>query len=371
MKRNYLKLIKFILCIIISCDISAAITRSTAKKAKLAEHNAVVFLSDIGLPIDLQNIIFDYAEHYENGYLIGSHDTMVCDLVFLSKNILASTSQTDTRIWNIKTGKCLKVFKGFSQTLASLTEKIDGVSLLALSSKIEDPTIDILNTKSGRKLKSFNSGHNFEGIAKLAVLSNGLLVSSGVGEVKVWNSDYTIKSTLKLSPGSAAFVLLELPENKLISAGMDKQITIWDIGTSQKLKEIPVGEMILSGVILQNGFLAVGLNNGHILIIDIQTGKVIKKFGIKAPNCLYYLYAVFCLEKLPNGNLVAATKNILKIWDKNDYKLLYQLKCPTKIQSLAISNDGDIYAGLENHDDKIDGQIVVFNNHANEIKTYF
>jgi WD40 repeat protein len=146
---------------------------------------------------------------------------------------------------------------------------------------------------------------------------------------------------------------------RILSAGADQTIKLWDVATSQLLRTFightdyvqavafsPDGGRILSG-----GF------EGTLILWDAATGKALQTYHSKLdPGESNTITSV---AFSPDGSkILAASQNkTLKVWDVSTGALLRTLKGPGYISSAAFSADGSTILSGDGYIDNEDCQI--------------
>ena len=148
-----------------------------------------------------------------DGSLVGTlkgHTSSIKDLVQMSANILASSSQDQTiRIWDLATQSSKFTLKGHT----SWTTGLKQISSQILASASPDKTIKLWDTTSGQLLRTL-TGHTDQLYFSLDLLNN--------------NGGQT----------------------SLVSGGYDKTIKVWDWSTGNLLSSVNTNSVIWSLVVL-------------------------------------------------------------------------------------------------------------------------
>ncbi len=112
---------------------------------------------------------------------LDGHYEDIKSLKLIDNNTLASCSEdTTVKIWDLKSGKCLRTLKGHSNGALSL--QLVGENKLASGA---DQSIIIWDLQSGQNIRALK-GH-LGGVWSLQLLANGHLSSgSGDASIKIW-----------------------------------------------------------------------------------------------------------------------------------------------------------------------------------------
>ncbi|MDO4575276.1 MAG: WD40 repeat domain-containing protein [Planctomycetia bacterium] len=150
---------------------------------------------------------------------------------------LASGSEDQTiRIWNVRTGECLKVLSGHGRSVTSVCYSPDGKKIASGS---RDTSIRIWDVTTGECLKTL-SGH-VDGITSVCYSPDGKTIASGSwdGRIRIWNAR-TGKCQKRLEGHETeVYCVCYSPDGKtLASRSEDKTIRIWDATTGACLKTL-------------------------------------------------------------------------------------------------------------------------------------
>ncbi|WP_208597692.1 WD40 repeat domain-containing protein, partial [Desulfogranum mediterraneum] len=167
---------------------------------------------------------------------------MIKDLVVTSDNryLISASDDKTIRVWDIKTKR--EVGKILGQIGAGSEGKIFAIALspddrwLAVGGYfLPDDVIRIYDFSSG-KLHRLLKGHA-NVVLDLAFSQDGSLLASASADetVKLWTvaDDFRLKSSLKGHQGDVYGVQF-LPDNRLVSAGYDEQLLLWQDGRVQR-----------------------------------------------------------------------------------------------------------------------------------------
>ena len=215
---------------------------------------------------------------------------------------LTGSKDATVKLWDLRTGKEMRVLKGHSKDVTSVKFSPDGK--LAVSGS-EDKTIKLWNIVTGSEIKTF-SGHNHE-VNAVSVSNDGKFVLSGSSD---WTSnDHTIKlwdivtgeESKTFYGHSQGIISVDFSpcNNKILSSSNDDTTKLWDIKTGSVIYSInnsmlasfsPDGEKIISR--------SSGKNSNILNLYESETGKIIKT--IPTNHSKY----IFSVEFSANGKYI-------------------------------------------------------------------
>lgn len=183
-----------------------------------------------------------------------------------------------------------------------------------------------------------------EDFRSLTVLKNDDLV---IGQQALFGADIIIRDSLNgkikqklIGHTSTVYQTIALPDNKLISCSFDKTIRIWNLSTGEFIKTLNSFYIVNSIVLLDNNFLAAGLQNGVIQIWDLNTNVLIKSLG----EHLDSICSTNCLLKLNDKEFISGSRDrSLIIWNSNDFSIRSILKLHvSRLEQLHLLANGKL-----------------------------
>jgi len=193
---------------------------------------------------------------------------------------LSGSEDKTIRLWDIATGKEVKVFKGHKSGVYSVAFSPDGSYILSGG---EDRTLRLWDIKTGRKVRSFNGffkGHS-DRVYSVAFSPDGRYALSGSEDktVRLWE----VKSgkELRVLKGHTSSVrsVAFSPDGRYVLS-VDSKLHLWDVDNGREVRAFegnlyyarsaafsPDGRYVISG-----GWL------GPTLLWDLNTGRAVRIF---------------------------------------------------------------------------------------------
>lgn len=265
-------------------------------------------------------------------------DTMPTNTI--PTGLLASASYDRTvRIWNPKTGQCLKLLQGHSNLVWTVGWRSDSK---VLASGSDDQTIKLWDLETGQCLKTLQ-GHCNQ-ISAISWSPDGQILASGSDDhlVRLW--DIQTGECLKTLQGhnNAIWAMAWHPQGGMLASGsVDRSVRLWNV-SGQCLKILPGhGNPVRSISWNADGkTLAVGSNTNTIRIWNAATGRCLKTIDSHQSRAISAAWS-------PDGEILAAghDDHTVKLWDSKTGSCLNTLEGHTNwVLCVAWSPDGKILA---------------------------
>jgi len=146
--------------------------------------------------------------------------------------VSCSTDKT-IRIWELNFGECLKILRGHTNDVPSITVISD--EKLISGSNCE---IKVWDVESGTCFQTFNVGHTSY-INSIVKISNEKIASCDQdGKIMIWNLDNGERLKTIDAHSGIIWRLVKLSNTQIISCSDDKTIKVWDIETGICLKTL-------------------------------------------------------------------------------------------------------------------------------------
>jgi WD40 repeat protein len=167
--------------------------------------------------------------------------------------------------------------------------------------------------------------------------------------IRLWDA-ITGQMVQRLHSGKTTVHDLEFSPDgrRLVGVEESARIRVWDVPDRTLVRRIPLPSRPQSVTFVDNRFLLIGLYNGPIHLLDLESGDVVKTFH-------GHLSAVRALTISPDGLTLASGSEdgTVRLWQMSTGAELLTLKTTgARINDVAFSPDGRILAAAS-HDGKV------------------
>jgi WD40 repeat protein/serine/threonine protein kinase len=209
----------------------------------------------------------------------------VCSVALSAGGRLALSGGTDhkLRLWELSSGKCLRVFEGHTDSVHSVTLSAD--SRLALSGGW-DKTLRLWELKSGRCLRILE-GHT-GGVMSVALSADCRLGLSGSADktLRLW--EICSGRCLRIFEGHVHHVpssALSVDGRLALSGSYDKTLRLWDVSSGKCLRVLEGHTGWINSVALTTDarWAVSGGEDGKVLLWDLSSGKCLRNLHTKSP----------------------------------------------------------------------------------------
>ncbi len=336
-------------------------------------------LSEAVLSKLAQEILFSHPQFIKNflekmeivnNVLRGHESGVLCVAITPDgKKIVSGSRDKTIRIWDLETGKELKVLSGHTDAVYSVAITPNGKQIVSAGSG--DKTVRIWDLDTGQQLKVLE-GHA-AAVLFVAITPDGKKIVSGSSDetAKIWDLKTGLQlKILKGHTDSVNSIAITADERKIISGSDDETIVIWDFALDQQ-EEIyvleghdgkiysvaitPDGKKIVSGSsnkIIRVWYREIGSlvfddyilegHNGPVhsialtpdwkKIVSGSADKTIRIWDIAEQllfeNCILEGHdgPVYSVAITPDGNKIVSGSNdkTIRIWDMKKIMYLYK-----------------------------------------------
>ncbi|KAI9249789.1 WD40-repeat-containing domain protein [Phascolomyces articulosus] len=234
-----------------------------------------------------------------------------------AQNILITAGSLDgtATVWDLETGKVLRVLKGHSRSIRAL--QFDDTKLVTASM---DHTLKIWNYHTGQCIRTLE-GHT-DGVVHLHFDSRILTSGSADGTVKIWN--FETGQCFALTGHTDKVTHTQIYQhNKVVSASVDGTMRLWDLDTRSCLRVFrghmgPV-QVAIPGCLQQQEVIMSASLDRTIRIWSMETGKCIRTLLGHTDGVTTLAYDKL---RLVSGSL----DGTVKLWDVASGLPMYSLE---------------------------------------------
>jgi WD40 repeat protein len=257
---------------------------------------------------------------------------------------LSGASDTTPKLWDVVTGREVRTFTGhkkdpqknFGDWVTSVALSPDG--RYALSAITNSNAFNLWEIATGREIRVF-TGHT-DTINAVAFSRDGRYALSGSRDNTVRFWDISTGSEIRIFRGhtSAVFSVAFSPDGRYaLSGSYDQTARLWDTSTGREVKTFGGHKMSVNAVaFMPDGRSALsGSTDRTLKLWDISTGKEIRAFSS-------HIVSVKSIAISPNGSyLLVGAGQTLELWDLATGRRIRQFTGHTsEITSVSFSPDG-------------------------------
>ncbi len=258
-------------------------------------------------------------------------------VVFLpdGKRAVSGSRDETLRVWDVPTGKTLRVIEGASLGAYCLAASSDGLRVCA---GCKDGVVREFDLADGKVLGKWK-GHRgwVRGVTYLAGGQDRIASGADDGSIRIWTRDAAKPvAVLEGHQGGVLSVAALADGKRLLSAGRDGTVRVWDVtsGTCANVMEGHLG-WVESVIGLGDGRAASAGRDGVVRIWDLKTGSLQNK--LDAGTWLT------SLAGSPDGRTLYAAdeRGDIQAWDVAAAKRVRKLSGHEGVVTdLALSSDG-------------------------------
>lgn len=229
----------------------------------------------------------------------------------------------------------LRTFAGHRGDVSSIAFSQDGKTIISGS---YDRTIKLWSSKSGTLLRSIDAQE--EGIYAIAVSRSRIASADAGGKVKLWDADTGEKiSATKSHLGLIWAVTFAGDDNRIISAGQDRTLKLWNSATSNAPEYAFRGHSNAVHAVAfspKGNYFASGGADKTLKLWNMRTRRLVRTYRGHRD----YIGAIAIA---PNGRMIASGSydKTIKIWASHKRRVLRTLRGHKgRVIAVAFSPDG-------------------------------
>ena len=202
--------------------------------------------------------------------------TDVVNAVTLSPDatqVVSASADKSIRVWDVSGRQPPVILEGHSSWVTAVASHVDGRRVITGSG---DSTIRVWDVTSAAAAQPARSHQSM--VAAVAISSDGRrAVSSGnrAEEIRVWDvANHRVEHTLS-SDGQLAVLDLHPDGNRLLAAGADNTVQLWDLNTATAMHVFRGhSRPAFAGVVAAGGSRAISLSRDRTLRVwDLESGR--------------------------------------------------------------------------------------------------
>eukprot|EP01135_Chromosphaera_perkinsii_P001218 Nk52_evm17s162 gene=Nk52_evmTU17s162 len=211
-------------------------------------------------------------------YVLGAHSDEVWCIKFSNNGkMLASSSKDGTvKIWNMESMKCMKTLQGDSGEVSFVAWSPDDALLLSCGG---DGSLKIWDVSTGRCVKTISNHKPNSGSCNCAWFPDGDAIVSGGLDKRVFVYDRSGNVTKQFVSGPVTSIVVSNDGKNIITIGQERNISIFDLETEAKIKEIKECEPITSLTLSSDGKkILVNVKDQAIHVWDLETFQLVRAY---------------------------------------------------------------------------------------------
>ena len=262
------------------------------------------------------------------------------------KYIVSGSDDYSVKIWEMKSGKLLKILNGHTNWINSVLISNDGKYIFSGSG---DGSVNIWEMESGKLLKTLK-GENPIGSVGISKDAKYIVTGLENGTLNIWERESgDLVKTLVGDKKAVTSIALSNDDKYIVSGSRDRSIKVWERDSGKLVKTLKGHRYDINSVAISNDskYIVSGSDDRRIKIWEIESGKVIKTLKVYADvnSIVISNDDKYIISGSRDGNI--------DIWEMESGKLLKTLEGHTAlIKSVAISKDGK-YIVSSSYDDSM------------------
>jgi WD40 repeat protein/transcriptional regulator with XRE-family HTH domain/energy-coupling factor transporter ATP-binding protein EcfA2 len=256
------------------------------------------------------------------------------------KYLATGSSDKTTRVWDLATGKTIRIFsRGSSEGVAFSPD-----GKYVLTANTEDHTASLWDVASGQEMQVF-AGHTGS-VGDGAFSPDGKLIVTAGGEdltARIW--DVATGETLHILTGHTAHVIRVAfsPDGKyVLTSSADRAARLWDVASGETVQVFSGHPEVVAAVTFSpdGKYVATGCDDHIARVWDVATGELVREFS-------GHQGFVNGIAFSPDGRflLTGSHDRTARLWDVATGETLRIFHGHTgQVQGVAFSPDGNLIA---------------------------
>ena len=243
------------------------------------------------------------------------------------------------RLWDADTARETRRLAGSGSRRTSIAFDPNGRFLVAGGVNRKATVWDVA---SGELLKTLE-GHTAR-VAGVAVARDGrIATASHDGTVRLWDADRRLLRSFEAHAGKVESVVFSADGTRLVTAGSDKSVRMWDLATASEIVMAKVHDdwAIAVAVSRDGRWIASGGHDSKVVVWNAADGTL--RLNLEGHGD-----RVLCVAFSPDSRRLASAglDKTVKIWDLESGQELLSLANDGPVAGLAFSADGERLAAV-------------------------
>jgi predicted Zn finger-like uncharacterized protein len=235
------------------------------------------------------------------------------------------------RLWEVATGRCLRIFKGHTDQVWSVCLSSDGRYALSAS---RDKTLRLWEAATGRCLRAFEGHEDY--VFSVCLSDDGRYALSGSKDVRLWElRTGRCLRTFERHSESVWSVCLSGDGRYALSGSQDSTLRLWELGTGRCLRTFEGHTEGLWTVCLSSDgrYALSGSQDKTLRLWEVGTGRCLRAFEGHTDQVLSV-----CLSSDGRYALSGSSDGTLRLWELSTGRCLRTFT--TGASSVCLSADG-------------------------------
>ncbi|HEY9644193.1 MAG TPA: protein kinase, partial [Coleofasciculaceae cyanobacterium] len=175
---------------------------------------------------------FNTLDRFSRRLRSNAHQGAVRSVVFSPDNryILSGGDDNIIKLWEMKTGKCLRTFQGHWGPVVSVLFTPDRDHILSAS---VDQTIKLWQIASGQVVQTFKGNRH---LTSLSCSAEGRYVVAGADPIRIW--DITTGQLVQTLEAQGVQAVAFSPEGRFVLSAGEEQLQLWEVSTGRCLRTL-------------------------------------------------------------------------------------------------------------------------------------